>query len=59
MLRSQRSKARRNFVEMEEGMEVEHREEMRQKLIPKTIYDMDGYWDDIWNLNFLFTGGSD
>ena len=33
------SEARRNFGEMESTLDPEHREELREKLYPKTTYD--------------------
>ena len=53
------SEARRNFAEMEAGMDADHREEVREKLAEKTIYD---YGDDLdlwWLVGYNHTMGSD
>ena len=51
--------ARRNFAEMEASLDPEHREEVREKLAPKTIYE---YGDDLdlwWLVGYNHTTGSD
>ena len=54
------SEARRNFGEMESSLDPEHREELREKLYPKTIYD---YKEELamWWLSSpnYYTTGSD
>ena len=53
------SEARRNFAEMESTLDTEHREELREKLYPKTTYD---YRDELamwWLASPNYTTGSD
>ena len=53
------SEARRNFGEMEFSLDPEHREELREKLYPKTTYD---YRDELamwWLSSPNYTTGSD
>ena len=51
--------ARRNFTEMESSLDPEHREELREKLAPKTIYDYGDELDLWWLVGMNHTTGSD
>mgnify|MGYP003115069118 FL=1 len=53
------SEARRNFREMESTLDPEHREEMREKLYPKTTYDYNEALETWWLAGFNYTTGSD
>ena len=53
------AEARRNFIEIEASMDPEHREELREKLMPKTIYDKDSLSEEWWTANNNYTVGSD
>ena len=53
------SEARRNFIEMEPAIDSVHREELREKLMPKTIYDEGSHSEEWWVANNNYTAGSD